>query len=130
MLKLVSIAVGGALGALSRYGLSGAVSRWTSASLFPYGTLYVNLIGCLCMGFLWGAFERFSVSLNTRLFIFVGFLGAFTTFSTFCHENFLLIRDSQWKPLIANIALSNVLGLICVAAGFWGAQALYASIRG
>ncbi|HSA31905.1 MAG TPA: CrcB family protein, partial [Candidatus Omnitrophota bacterium] len=81
---LFFVGLGGALGALSRYGLSGWVLRWSSSEGFPYATLVVNLVGCLLIGIVWGLSERFTFHDHLGLFLLTGFLAAFTTFSTFC----------------------------------------------
>ncbi|MBM3243468.1 MAG: CrcB family protein, partial [Candidatus Omnitrophica bacterium] len=82
MQKLIFIAFGGAIGTLLRYFVSGFDYRFSNG-IFPSGTLLVNLTGSLIIGFLWGIFERFTFSPTLRMFIFVGLLGGFTTFSTF-----------------------------------------------
>ena len=92
MWKLAVIAAGGGLGAILRYLVSGVTYRYFSGG-FPWGTLSVNLIGSLIIGLLWGMFETVSISPNIRLFLFIGILGSFTTFSAFSLENFHLVRD-------------------------------------
>lgn len=91
-IRLLYVIIGGGLGALLRYLLSGIIQK-QSASLFPYGTLVVNLIGALLIGFLWELFQNITVSTNIRVFIFMGIIGAFTTFSTFSLETFNLLKD-------------------------------------
>jgi len=122
-MKWMMIALGGALGTVVRYICSGLDYRWSNG-VFPVSTLLVNLLGSLAIGFLWGMFERAAVSPNVRLFMMIGVLGGFTTFSTFALENFNLIRDGELKIALWNIGLSNVVGIGLVFVGFAGARAL------
>ena len=117
MLKVIFIAVGGASGALMRYGLSNLVHSYVSAS-FPWGTLAVNLIGCFAIGVLWQVFDRVIVSPEVRALALVGILGGFTTFSTFALETFNLLRDGELAFAISNIAVSAVAGIVLVFVGF------------
>lgn len=117
MVNLLIISLGGALGSVLRYLMSGLVQR-SFASAFPYGTLSVNLIGSLLIGFLWGLSEEMIPSAAMRLFIFVGMLGAFTTFSTFSLETLNLMRDGQIKFALMNVLVSNILGIALAFAGF------------
>jgi len=118
MVKVAIIAFGGAIGAVLRYVISGFIHQHWKA-IFPIGTLIVNLSGAFLIGFLWGIFEYSIVSHGMRTFIFVGILGAYTTFSTFCLENFSLFRDGEFTQAFLNILLSNILGIILVFAGFF-----------
>ena len=115
------VAFGGALGSVLRYGLSGAVHRFTGG-VFPWGTLAVNLAGSFLIGFLWETFERGVVSPTVRTFIFIGILGAFTTFSTYTLENINLLRDGEVRLAALNVVVSNVLGIALVMAGFWASR--------
>ena len=117
MLKLIFIAAGGILGALLRYGISGLIQGYLNGS-FPWGTLIVNLSGCFMIGFLWQLSEVIIISPNIRTFIFVGVIGAFTTFSTYGLETINLLRESEIKYALSNIFLSNILGLLMVFCGF------------
>jgi CrcB protein len=117
MLKLVLLAVGGGLGTLARYGLSTFVQQ-THGGSFPLGTLLVNVIGCFVVGFLMEAFQSRRLGApELRGFMTVGFLGAFTTFSTFGYETTSLVRDGRWQLGTANVAVSLMLGLAAVEAG-------------
>lgn len=110
------IAVGGAVGAALRYLISG----WTYAILgtgFPWGTLVVNLIGSFLIGLLWQLFADAAVSPNTRILILTGGLGAFTTFSTFALESLNLFRDGDIELGLANVLVSNLLGIALVFLG-------------
>jgi CrcB protein len=109
---------GGATGTLFRFLLSTTIGRVT-AGTFPYGTLVVNVLGCLVIGMLAGVAEREgALSVTTRLGLMIGFLGGFTTFSAFGLEMFALAREGRWMAAGTYFALSNVVGLAAVWAGF------------
>lgn len=117
LLKCVYLGLAGAAGTLARYWLSGLVGRW-GGTTFPWGTLAVNLVGCLLFGLLWAVFEnKLTLSGQMRIILFMGFLGAFTTFSTFAFESVQLLNDSQWLWAIGNVLIQTVLGLAAVMAG-------------
>lgn len=114
---LIGVALGGALGAVSRYLLSGWVQTW-SGSLFPVGTLAVNVTGSLVLGVLWHlTTERALLSPEWRLFAATGFCGSLTTFSTFSLESLALLRDAQWLAAGGNVLLNVAL---CLAATYLG----------
>ena len=128
MITLLYIAVGGAAGALLRYTISGYAYRSFSGTL-PWGTIAVNFIGCFAIGFLWNVFENLAHSNSTRAFIFIGILGAFTTFSTFGMETFHLFRDGQIKYAILNILISNIGGIGLVFVGYFASKYMLNVIR-
>ena len=117
MLNIFAIFVGGGLGATLRHGIFLLVQRPAGLN-FPAGTLAVNLLGSLFIGYLWSLFEASRLSHELRLFIFTGLLGGFTTFSTFTRETTQLIRIGEWKTALLYAGISNVLGIALVAAGF------------
>lgn len=118
MYKLFLIGLGGFTGALLRYGLSGLVQNWSKSISFPYGTLATNLLGCLLIGSLSQLAETYGVfSTETRAFVFVGLLGAFTTFSTFGNETFNLLREGETFLSFANMGLHLILGLGAIWLG-------------
>ena len=118
------IAAGGALGALARYALGGLVQQWAGAR-FPYGTLVVNVSGCLVMGVVMTLLtERGVVRPTWRFLVPVGFIGAYTTFSTFEYETFLAMEQGGLMLALANVAVSVVAGFAAVVAGVFGARAL------
>lgn len=119
MIKLLLIGTGGFIGSVARYLLSTSIYRMSNGFLFPLGTLAVNLIGCLLIGFLAGLAEfRGLFSPEIRMFLLIGILGGFTTFSTFGYETYQLLRDGQGQFAVANICLSVILGILGVWAGF------------
>ena len=119
LIHALIIGSGGFLGALARYGLGGLVQRQFPLSTFPYGTLAVNLLGCLIIGVLTGLIEsRQLFGPEFRKFALVGILGAFTTFSTFGYETFALIRDDQYLRAVANVGGQGVLGVALVWLGY------------
>ncbi len=117
MQSLLFIAAGGAAGTLLRFAVSEITFKITGAG-FTWGTIAVNLIGCLLIGILWGVFSALELGNNTRLFVFAGFLGAFTTFSTFALENFHLFRNGEISMLVFNVAISNIAGILLVFYGY------------
>ncbi len=111
MYKLLLIALAGGMGSLARYGLSGIVQRLMGSG-FAWGTASVNVLGCLLFGVVWSMTEESTlISGETRAIILVGFMGAFTTFSTFIFETGEMMRDSQWILALGNVAGQTVLGL-------------------
>ena len=115
--KLAAIALAGAVGTLTRYGLSGWAQRLVGGG-FPWGTLSVNLAGSLLAGIFWAMAEnRISLSGEIRAIVLVGFMGGFTTFSAFMLETGELMRDAQWSWVIGNLLLQNLGGLACFFAG-------------
>lgn len=111
------IAAGGAAGSLMRFALSNGVHRVFGRD-FPYGTLSVNVIGSLLMGLLYILLiERASVSVEWRALLLIGFLGAFTTFSTFSIETLNLIENGELIKAGANVLLSVIL---CILAAWTG----------
>ncbi len=117
MSQVLAIAGGGALGALLRYWMSTAVYAMAGRG-FPYGTLAVNVLGSLVMGFLYiWLLERTLEGANMRAFLLIGLLGAFTTFSTFSIETLMLMEGGQYVRALVNTLASVVL---CVAAAALG----------
>jgi CrcB protein len=127
-LQLIAIGVGGAIGAVLRFVISGLAYNLLGQN-FPWGTLVVNLVGCFVIGFLSRLFEDMVISPNLRVLILVGGLGAFTTFSTYALENVNLLRDGQMGTALINITVSTVLGVIFVFLGIALANYLTAVIR-
>jgi len=119
MKQAVAIAAGGALGAVMRWYIAGFIQR-LSGSSFPWGTLAVNIVGSFLLGFLFvWMLERVTVSELVRLAVTVGFLGAFTTFSTFSVETARLLQEGAFTMALGNV-LAQV--LICVTLAWLGMQ--------
>lgn len=123
MFKFLVIGLGGGLGAILRYIVSNLDYRFSNG-VFPIGTLVANVSGSFAIGFLWVFFDRFIFPPNLRLFLFIGVLGGYTTFSSFSLETFNLIRDGEYNIALANIILSFALTLIAVFAGFFVSRML------
>ena len=128
MTHLIYIAIGGAAGALLRYWVSGFVHTLADGA-FPWGTLVVNLSGCLAIGFLWQLFENLSFTPHMRSFMFVGILGAYTTFSTYGLETFNLMREKEIGYVLFNFLASNILGIGMVFLGFIAARYLVSIVK-
>jgi fluoride exporter len=120
--KFLLISLGAMLGANARYWIGNIVARKLGAS-FPYGTLIINITGSLLLGFfLTLATERLLVDPRWRLLIAVGFLGAYTTFSTYTYESLSLIQSGQWVLGIFNSIGSVILGVGAVGLGIYLAK--------
>ena len=124
----IFVTVGGAAGALTRYWLSGWVTT-AFAGFFPIGTLVVNVLGSLLLGFGMQTMEAVPVSAEVRTMMTIGFLAAFTTFSTFSYETVTLLRDGDWTRATLYTGLSVVLGLAAVFIGI-GAASVLLKVRG
>lgn len=112
------VALGGALGSVLRYLLSTWTQSISRSIDFPYGTLAVNLVGCLVIGFLsYLAESRGAFTVESRAFVFIGILGGFTTFSSFGNETLNLLRDGERLNALANVGANVILGLILVWVG-------------
>lgn len=118
MNNLLMIAVGGALGAISRYGLSQLAINVFGKG-FPFGTLIANFVGSLLMGLLFALLESESILPHAKISLGVGFLGAFTTFSTFSLDTVLMIQAGDIQKAILNIIGNLLLCLIAVFIGLW-----------
>jgi len=115
--KLLWLAAAGALGTISRYALAGLVQRAGGGS-FPWGTFVVNGLGCLVFGAIWAAAsERFALSAELRTILLVGFVGAFTTFSTAIAEFGQLVLDAEWLQAIIFLVGGNAVGVAAFFAG-------------
>ena len=118
-MKILYVGLGGFLGAIARYSIGGFLHKIWNQSLFPIGTLTVNLLGCILIGFLSGlTISKQLFSPEARLFFLVGFLGSLTTFSTFAYETFALTLDADFGKALLNIGLQILLGLFAVWIGY------------
>ncbi|MCS6774129.1 MAG: fluoride efflux transporter CrcB [Anaerolineae bacterium] len=126
MLRILLIGAGGFIGAVLRYWLSGYVQRLARSELFPLGTLGVNVLGCLLIGFLsYLAEARSAFTPELRALVFTGILGGFTTFSTFSNETFNLLRGGEGLSALLNLVAHVVLGIGSVWLGRTLAYAIW-----
>ena len=117
MVNILIIGIGGFLGAISRYGVALWIGqRWGRS--FPLGTFVINISGSFLIGLLMSLFtERFMVNPQWRLLFVVGFLGAYTTFSTFEYETGTLLKDGEWMIAMLNVVLSVIVGFVALKVG-------------
>lgn len=113
---LLAIGFGSFLGGISRYLLTIFVQN-KFLSVFPYGTLAVNIIGCFLIGIVYGLSARGNINIEWRLFLATGFLGGFTTFSSFSNDTVSLLRDAQYWQAFSYVALSVIVGLVATFVG-------------
>ncbi len=119
IVQLMLVGMGGFLGSICRYLLSGAVYRISQNNSFPSGTAVVNILGCFIIGVCSALVDqRQLMSPETRLFLFIGLLGGFTTFSTFGYETMALMRDGQLLSAGANVLIQVIAGLAAVFFGY------------
>jgi len=119
MEKFVFIGLGGFLGSIARYGLTSLIQTKTE-SIFPYGTMLVNILGCFIIGLLMTLFqERIVVSQNIRLFLIIGILGGFTTFSSFSYDTFAMMKTGNFLGAGLNAGVSLFGCLIATWFGFY-----------
>ena len=119
LLSILLVGLGGAFGSITRYLVGNATMRWAephNAVGFPWGTLLVNILGCAAIGMLAVLIERLA-SLNTelRLLLITGFLGGFTTFSSFGLDTWYLMRKGEWLYATAYVSASVGFGILAVA---------------
>lgn len=124
MSNLFLVGLGGAIGAMLRYGVglwSAGIGNWTDKlpSGLPYGTLIVNLLGSLLIGIVWGLVTKSSISKGLELFIMIGILGGFTTFSSFSLDNIKLLELGKYGLAISYILLSCVGGILLAYVGYF-----------
>lgn len=117
MSNVLLIALGGALGTLGRLGLSALTQRLAGPS-FPLGTVSVNLVGCFLFGLVWAITEeRAQTPPEVRLLVLTGFMGAFTTFSTFVFDSSQLLTTGRTLAFAANVLVQNAAGLGLLTLG-------------
>ena len=118
MSQIILVGIGGFIGSVFRFLLSGFVHRLVPLSEFPFGTFAVNVVGCLLIGLLNGLAEtRQVIGPELRLFLMIGILGGFTTFSTFGYETLSLIRGAEVFRAMGNVFLHVLFGLVAVWLG-------------
>ena len=112
-MEILLVGVGGAAGSVARYALGRVIAKSTKGS-FPWGTMIINITGALLLGIVTGL----KVPHGLALLLADGFLGAYTTFSTFMYEGFHLFKDRKWLNAIVYVAGSLAMGVVFFAAGF------------
>lgn len=129
MRQVLFLVLGGSLGTLARYFVSQSVqSKW--GTLFPWGTLMVNITGSFLIGFVFILLEESFIHRDLRAFISIGFLGAYTTFSTFSLETLNLFREGDVVAGAGNMLMTNVLGIVFTILGLFVGKLLLRSVRG
>jgi len=121
MNNLMYLIAGGILGTVGRYYGVAAVQRMIPVE-YPYGTLFVNLLGSFLIGLALGLTESHQIGAHWRVFLFIGLFGSFTTFSSFTMQTMNLMRAGAWGSALSYILISNVLGLLLVYAGHSSAR--------
>lgn len=117
--NLLAVGAGGFVGATARYVLSSSVENYFKPDQFPFGIALVNLLGCLLIGLLAGVFElKAWMNVELRLFVFVGLLGGFTTFSTFINDTYLLGKEGEFLTALLNAGGQVIAGLLFVWLGY------------
>lgn len=117
LIQCLAVGVGGFIGAISRLGVGVAVGRWFTGR-FPLGTFIINITGCFILGwFLTVSSDRLAISDTMKLAVATGFVGAYTTFSTFMFESTRLMDEGAWLEAMVNIIASLIVGLIAVRLG-------------
>jgi len=118
MSKIILIGLAGFIATLSRYWMSDVVAK-RYGETFPMGTLVVNLIGCFLVGLLFYLLqERYLVNQTVRTVVLIGFIGGFTTFSSFGLQTFTLLQDGEFGLAVLNLIASNFVGLFLIWAGY------------
>lgn len=119
MINVLLVGAGGFIGAVSRYGVTLGIARLVQQPSFPWGVLAANVLGSLIIGALAGIAEaRGAFSNEARLFLFIGVLGGFTTFSAITNDTLAMLRGANYVGALGNVGLSLALGLTAVAAGY------------
>lgn len=126
MRNLLFVGIGGFIGAILRYLVSGHIQNMSQRIDFPYGTLVVNVTGCLLIGIFSKLVElQWNFTAEVRLLIMVGLLGSFTTYSTFGNETLTLLQDQRLFLALINIGTHLFLGLLAVLLGQFAITALW-----
>ena len=124
----IFIFIGGGLGAVCRYFIS-LITTQQFNNIFPFGTLTVNLIGSFLIGLFYYFFQNVIVPIEIRIFIMIGFLGGFTTFSSFSLESINLLRDGEYRFFILNVIINNIACLLLSIIGIYLGKLITKLIR-
>lgn len=122
------IALGGSAGALTRFVVSSFINNLVSAS-FPFGTLFLNVTGSFIIGFLFQVYQSVLVADEIKMFLTVGFLGSYTTFSTYSLETLNLLLAHEYKSAILSVSVSNILAVSMSLLGMAAARIILLKIR-
>lgn len=123
MLNMLIAGFGGFFGTILRYLLNNLIYKVMDYPIFPFGTMTINIVGCFFIGLIAGLAEtRLSFTPEVRIFIQIGILGGFTTFSTFGYETFNLLRDGQLLLGMSNVLVQVLVGLLAVLFGYYLGQ--------
>jgi len=128
-MNILAVLLGGGTGAVSRYLLSRYIAEYSTAPI-PLGTLAVNLIGSFFIGLFFQAFKESTANPAFKLFVTTGFLGGFTTFSTYALETINLAEEHEIGYTLLNLALNNILGLLAVIFGMLSFSVLKSLLTG
>jgi CrcB protein len=132
-MKVLAVLIGGAAGSLCRYALSHEINKICGKYLsvgFPYGTITVNLVGSFFVGLFFGLCECYIISDNLKIFLFVGLLGGFTTFSAYAFESFSLLCNGRYGLAVWNFVISNAAAILCVCVGFAISKIIFNFLKG
>jgi fluoride exporter len=121
--RLLLLCLAGSAGTLARYGVYEACAR-SPLHKVPAATLIVNIVGSFLFGLIWAMWDQDRISMQTRIILLGGFMGAFTTFSSFAFDTGDLIARHQYLAAAANVLANNVLGIGALFAGLWVATLL------
>jgi len=117
--NILAVGIGGFIGSISRYLISGWIQQISHTGVFPWGTFIVNMLGCLIIGIVGGLSDNFGFFTSTaRLLIMVGILGGFTTFSSFGYESFHLFRDKEIVTALIYMISHFTLGIVMAGIGY------------
>jgi len=121
--NVLLVALGGSLGALARFGVASAITKRVGPA-FPWATLLINITGCAIIGFFLAAVNGRWSGINSgwTYLVPIGFVGAYTTFSTYEYEMARLMDAGAWQRLVWYFVLSNAVGFVAVLAGIWAGK--------
>jgi fluoride exporter len=126
--KYLFVFIGGGIGSLSRFTFSGFIARHAGTT-FPLGTLVINLIGSFLIGICFELFQDTLLPQDLKVFVMIGFLGGFTTFSSYTLESVNLIRSGEFANALFNVLVQNIAGLVFVLVGMFAFRTFLRIIR-